>query len=62
MDYALEYINATPSVNERKAAPAEPDRDTDLLDAYSRAVTGVVARVGPAVVHIRVNGNIRRAR
>ena len=28
--------------------------DTELLDAYSRAVVGAVARVGPAVVHIQV--------
>jgi len=32
-----------------------PDNpDTGLLDAYSRAVVGAVARVGPAVVHIQV--------
>jgi S1-C subfamily serine protease len=30
------------------------DDDRDLLDAYSRAVVGVVERVGPAVVSIRV--------
>src|SRR5512139_1901335 len=30
----------------------EPLRDTDLLDAYSRAVVGVVERTGPAVVSI----------
>jgi S1-C subfamily serine protease len=28
--------------------------DADLLDAYSRAVTGAVARVSPAVVHVQV--------
>jgi S1-C subfamily serine protease len=28
--------------------------DSELLDAYSRAVTGAVARVSPAVVHIQV--------
>jgi S1-C subfamily serine protease len=32
-----------------------PDNsDSGLLDAYSRAVVGAVARVGPAVVHIQV--------
>ena len=34
------------------AAPAVPD--ADLLDAYSRAVSGAVARVAPAVAHVRV--------
>ena len=33
-------------------APGDPD--TELLDAYSRAVIGAVARVSPAVVHIQV--------
>lgn len=33
---------------------APGDSDTELLDAYSRAVVGAVARVSPAVVHIQV--------
>src|SRR5205823_133927 len=33
---------------------SSPVRDEDLLDAYSRAVVGVVEQVGPAVVSIRV--------
>ncbi|MFI5370219.1 MAG: S1C family serine protease [Candidatus Eisenbacteria bacterium] len=36
-----------------------PDDDT-LLDAYSRAVTGVVSRIGPAVMKIEVSQNGRR--
>ncbi len=35
-------------------APGLPDRDRELQDAYSRAVTSAVARTSPAVVHIRV--------
>ncbi len=34
-------------------APSQSS-DVELLDAYSRAVTGAVARVSPAVVHIQV--------
>jgi S1-C subfamily serine protease len=42
-------------------AASSPERaadttDTDLLDAYSHAVVGVVERVGPAVVSIVVGG------
>jgi len=36
-------------------APAVPDDDQALLDAYSRAVIDVVDRVGPAVVRLAVH-------
>jgi S1-C subfamily serine protease len=36
--------------------PSPPATDGELLDAYSRTVTGVVERVSPAVVHVRVRG------
>jgi len=39
---------------EGAAGPATPAADVELLDAYSRAVIGVVEAVGPAVVNIRV--------
>jgi S1-C subfamily serine protease len=45
--YQADRGNATDS-------PDKPDDDRELLDAYSRAVVGVVERVGPAVVGIRV--------
>jgi S1-C subfamily serine protease len=32
------------------------DRDDELLDAYSQAVVGVVDKVSPSVVHVRVRG------
>ena len=35
--------------------PAESDADSELLDAYSRAVSGVVERVAPAVVSVEVH-------
>jgi S1-C subfamily serine protease len=42
--------------------PPSPERISDdaLLDAYSRAVSGAVARVRPAVVHIAVERATRR--
>src|SRR5262245_66123546 len=33
------------------------DRDDELLDAYSQAVVGVVNKVSPSVVHVRVRGS-----
>ncbi|HEX5999222.1 MAG TPA: trypsin-like peptidase domain-containing protein [Hyphomicrobiaceae bacterium] len=35
----------------------EKDGDDELLDAYSQAVVGVVEKVSPSVVHVRVRGN-----
>lgn len=35
--------------------------DEELLDAYSHAIMGVVERVSPSVVHVRVRGNGRQA-
>ncbi len=40
--------------NERNSSDASPVDDAVLLDAYSRAVTGAVDRVGPAVLHLQV--------
>jgi S1-C subfamily serine protease len=40
----------------------EADRDEELLDAYSRAVIGVVEKVGPAVVSIGVKKPTRSRR
>src|SRR5678815_4101414 len=43
------------TASERTIAPAAPDDDA-LLDSYSRTVSTVFAKVGPAVVNIRVLG------
>src|SRR5215472_591800 len=42
--------------------PAKSARESDgaILDAYSRAVTGAVARVRPSVVHIQIEASGRR--
>ncbi|HTM20608.1 MAG TPA: trypsin-like peptidase domain-containing protein [Kofleriaceae bacterium] len=39
--------------------PAEPVKDEDLLDAYSRAVMGVVDALGPAVASLQVRRGFR---
>src|SRR6185312_950274 len=39
---------------EAEDAPASPAPDTDILDAYSHAVTSVADAVGPAVVRVEV--------
>jgi S1-C subfamily serine protease len=39
---------------ENTSAVEAPDSDEELLDAYSRAVVGVVEKVGPAVVSISI--------
>jgi S1-C subfamily serine protease len=46
----------------RSVASQEPSREDDeeLLDAYSHAIIGVVERVSPSVVHVRVRGNGRQ--
>ncbi len=46
------------------AAPAAIpiQEDDELLDAYSRAVSGVVSRISPAVVNISVLGEVRTRR
>ncbi len=59
-DYSLEFINHSPAVDTGSPDRTDAGGDAELLDAYSRAVTGVVARVGPAVVHIRVKKKMPR--
>ena len=44
------------SESEGSGPPPAAAGDGELLDAYSRAVIAAVDRVGPAVVHIRVEG------
>lgn len=59
-EYSLEFIKATPPPEAGNNVGTEREGDTGLLDAYSRAVTGVVTRVGPAVVHVHVKKKATR--
>ena len=43
-------------------APADASQDEAELDAYSRAVSGAVERVGPSVVNLSVMGEVRTQR
>ena len=50
---ALKLVsNAPAEVGPVRPSPVPPD--ADLMDAYSRAVTGAVARVGPSVVKLEI--------
>lgn len=56
---ALPVLDEEPSTVHTAAPPQEPFEDP-LLDAYSRAVIGVVDRVGPAVVRLDVQARDQR--
>jgi S1-C subfamily serine protease len=51
-----------PGGNGVSAQTVRPETDEDLLDAYSRAVVGVVEKVGPAVISIGVRKRTRSPR
>ena len=53
-DAAFRLINSGPGEGQAASSPNPPGppADADLLDAYSRAVIGVVRGVGPAVVSV----------
>ena len=52
-DYALQFLDSPVPVESGSQAAAAAD-GSELLDAYSLAVTGVVERVGPAVVNVHM--------
>ncbi len=53
-DFELKLLDYSPAAEAEKHAPSSFEEGADFLDAYSQAVTNVVAKVSPAVVSIRV--------
>ena len=50
----LNLVEGEPASPQQSPLPAPSPADADLLDAYSRTVSGVVERVAPAVVSVEV--------
>ena len=53
-DHVLRFLDFSPPVETVGGKQPGTSEEVELLDAYSKAVTRVVAKVGPAVVNIRV--------
>jgi S1-C subfamily serine protease len=53
LSFDEEAVPVTPAV--AFSAPLAPPAEAEILDAYSRAVVGAADRVGPSVVHLRVD-------
>ncbi len=63
MDNWLQLLTSEQTQNHAASVPTDRrESDEDLLDAYSRAVVGVVNQVGPAVVSITVKQRARSRR
>lgn len=54
MSANLILVDGEPATSQPSPLPSGSPADSDLLDAYSRAVSGVVERAAPAVVSVEV--------
>lgn len=61
MSTHLNLVEGEPASPAQSPLPATSPADTELLDAYSRTVSGVVERVAPAVVSVEVHHRRRGA-
>jgi S1-C subfamily serine protease len=58
----LRLIDGDSATHDRSADGSAPPSDAEALDAYSRAVSGVAARLSPSVASLRVQRQTRRGR
>jgi len=52
-NYSLSFLDSSSNLIPEQILP-ESNPDAEIMDAYSKTVTGVVVQVGPSVVHIKV--------